>query len=989
MTRCIVLLLIIGAGWTTWFLQATSLAAQSAELPRLEYYVARDLYDAGNIAEATEGFRVSINRGHQVNGQRWIDVVPALVMLGECYYQQGALAQAMQQYDAALNVCLAYSTWPDALRSPENLPEQGEHKGVSWTKLSRTASLVRVPSALQVSVDPAQARFNGDGALIPGGSAIMRVDVAEVMRCLAIALIRRAHLLGPLAPYSPMSQQAMLLFSRVPGHKAAWMQAGWKGLHGLSLLALNNDEQAIASLTTGMSIDGRADYFMTPACLIGLATIECRQNKEPSALNRLGDASLRAAQLEQADLLAESLCMIGQVACANRRADLLPVLQAATSWSRNYAVLPFMSGSVALCELAAVSGNQALHESSAAQMLTVLRGSEGSKDVVTLPRLQAQLGFALARAAAAGNMPPVAEGHLEKSMNMLRGSQATGEAVPRVFQTQLAVELASAKQLREADAEVVFKTLLSEPSTEQWRRWPLECLVSITTNHLSACEKSLDLCVARQAGAEAIERMSTHQLQRFHMVLPLGGRLLAARNFMQMDKTKWPPEMAASLDGLLKSSPAIRTLPLAIRDTLDSLARDTLVIDDKAMTAEAKKKFGELTRQSEAAEAALMNLALQRLPIPRDWLAPSTPADIQSHLSNDDALIAFVHTSSKIYGTVVTKSDQKVWVVAEGPALDAKIALLLTQIGLSAAPRLEVGPDVPWRNTAKDLAKLLLPDAARQMVAASQRVIVIPSGNLWYLPFDLLPVDGLSGSPMLAKHPVCYLPTLAHCRHLSEPAPTVRNTVGLYNAFFVRDRATNQGLCAQVGKELKPSLRMDLQQKSTLAAPSWLRLRADQLWVASELPMGATPWELKVLPLEPSRENALANWMQSPLRAPSRLFLPGLQSYANVVEMKGGQEIFVPACTFMAAGAKSVWLSRWKVGGRSAHLALDRVLDETQFESPSSAWQRAAIALWAEDLPTSDEPILPSAKGLPATISGQHPLLWSGYMMLGDHRAPE
>lgn len=987
MTRSTLLVLLVVV-CAHWLLAERPAAAQPAELPRLEYYVARDLYDAGNIGDATEGFRVSLNRGHQVNGQRWVDAVPAMVMLGECYYQQGAIAQALQQYDAALNICLAFPNWPDAIRSPENLPEVTDNKGINWTKLSRSANLIRVPGSLQIAVDPTQARFNADGVLIPGGTAIMRLDVPEVMRCLAVALLRRTHLLGPLAPFSPMSQQAMLLFSREPGHRAAWMQTGWKGLQGLSLIALNDDAKAIASLTAGASIDGRTDYFLTPACLIGLASIEFRQSKDAAALTHLGDASLRAAQLEQADMLAESLNAIGQMACANRRSDLLPILVSVTQWSRSYAVLPFMSGSAAVSELAVVAGNIPAHENAATQMLTVLRGKDNPNEVVALPRLQAQLGFALARAAAASNLSAVAEGHLEKSMSMLRGTQATGEAVPRVFQTQLAIELANGKQLKESDAEVVFQSLLSEPTVEQWRRWPLECLVSITTNHLPACEKSLELAVTRKAGAEAIERMGTHQLQRFHMVLPMGGRLLAARNWMQMDKASWPADMGTSLEGMLKSYPAVRTLPLAIRDLLDVISREPMVIDDKSISAESKKKLAELARHSEAAEAALMNLALQRISLSRDWPSPATLSDVQSTLKGDDALIAFVHTPTKVYGTVVTKGEQQVWMVPESPGLDAKIAMLLTQIGLAAAPNLDTGPNVPWRGTAKELSKLLIPDAARQLVAASNRVIVIPSGNLWYLPFDLLPLDSKEAEPMLARHPVCYLPTLAHCRQLESAAPTVRNTVGLYNSFFMRDRAANLGLCNQVGKELKQSMRLDMQQKSSLASPSYIRLRADQVWVASELPMGSTPWELKVFPLEPSRENALANWMQSPLRAPSRLYLPGLQTSASKVELKGGQEIFIPACTFMAAGTKSVWMSRWKVGGRSAHTALDRLLDEIQFESPSSAWQRAAIALWAEELPTSDEPILPGAKALPSTISGQHPLLWSGYLMLGDHRTP-
>ncbi len=136
---------------------------------------------------------------------------------------------------------------------------------------------------------------------------------------------------------------------------------------------------------------------------------------------------------------------------------------------------------MAVSELAVVAGNSALHESAATQMLAVMRGQDKSNEIVALPRLQAQLGYTLARAAAAGNMPPLAEGHLEKSMNMLRGSKATGEAVPRLFQTQLAIELVNRKQLKPADAETVFESLLSEPSAEQWRRWPLDCLVSIST----------------------------------------------------------------------------------------------------------------------------------------------------------------------------------------------------------------------------------------------------------------------------------------------------------------------------------------------------------------------------------------------------------------------------------------------------------------------------------------------------------------------------
>jgi hypothetical protein len=276
------------------------------------------------------------------------------------------------------------------------------------------------------------------------------------------------------------------------------------------------------------------------------------------------------------------------------------------------------------------------------------------------------------------------------------------------------------------------------------------------------------------------------------------------------------------------------------------------------------------------------------------------------------------------------------------------------------------------------------------MIAGAQRVVVIPNGNLWYLPFELLPASQSDPrKPLLARHAVCYLPTLAHVRQINSPPPVTQNMVGVVSPFFSTDRETNQSLCSQIGQSVKNSSRFDAQQKATLSTPSWLRLRSDQLWVASELPMAKTPWELRLIPIEPSQENALAHWMQSPLRAPARLFLPGLQSSAQRVEMNGGNELFVPACTLMSAGVRSVWMSRWKVGGRSALTALSRVIDELEFESPSAAWQRTAIALWAEKLPTADEPVLPNARSLPPTIDGNHPLLWSGYMMLGDHSPPQ
>lgn len=951
------------------------------ELPRLEYYIARDLFDAGNISEATEGFRVAMNRGQIVNQQRWIDSVPAIVMLGECYYQQGAIAQALEQYDAALMLALTFPTWVESLRGPEAQPEPpAELKGINWSKLTRTAQLARVPRTVHVTLDSAAAK----GAV--GGVSTLRVDVAEVLRCLAMALQRREHLLGPLARHSPLSTPLVELFSKSPQSGPAWLQSAWKALHGLSLLAIGDEAQAKTLLLSGFSIENKLDYFLTPRCLLALASCDARQGNDAPALGRLLDASLRAAQLEQADALAESLAMIGNVACAARRVDLLPVLQAAVTWSQNYSTTAYLSGSAAISELAVVAGNQAVHDAAVKQMLSLL----GTSDVV-LPRIQAQLGYAMARAAVAQNRLPLAEQQLETSMSMLRGNPLTGSATRRVFQTQLTLELLSRGDLPEADADQVFQSLLGEPADSQWRLWPLETLVSISTAHLDAYEKWLELAAARGQAEDVIAKMDLLQRERFFEVLPLGGRLLAARQAMYADRRQWPVEMLGKFEPLFKLYPAASALPTKLRELVGSLNKEPLAVDDRAISPEAKKRFADIVKVSAQEENLLMMLALHRGPIPRNFPAPIDLPELRQALSDRDVVLTFGRSATTIVGAAVTRQSQHVWSIPEAAAVDVKIALLLTQIGLSGAPNLDASSaKVAWRTTASELAETLIPAEARQLLTSAQRVVVVPNGNLWYLPFDLLPASPADPrAPLLARHAVCYLPTLAHVGQINAPAPVARNMVGVISPFFSADRATNQSLCSQVGQASAGAVRLDVQQKSPLSSPSWLRLRADSLWVACELPMAKTPWELRVIPIEPSQENALANWMQSPLRAPSRLFLPGLQSSAVRVEMNGGNELFVPACTLLAAGVRSAWVSRWKVGGRSALSALSRVIDELEVESPSSAWQRTAIALWAEKFATADEPVLPSARGLPSSIDGNHPLLWSGYMMIGDNLPPQ
>ena len=81
-------------------------------------------------------------------------------------------------------------------------------------------------------------------------------------------------------------------------------------------------------------------------------------------------------------------------------------------------------------------------------------------------------------------------------------------------------------------------------------------------------------------------------------------------------------------------------------------------------------------------------------------------------------------------------------------------------------------------------------------------------------------------------------------------------------------------------------------------------------------------------------------------------------------------------------------VSRWPVGGEST-ATLMRSFQENQEElSVSESWQRSVLTLWEEQFEQRNEPVF---KGAPSanpenTVSGSHPLLWSGYIRIGDSR---
>ncbi len=961
-----------------------------SELPRAEYYVARELYRIGRTLEAADGFQTALNRARRLGEGRWVDSIPPLIMLGECYYQQGNLAQALEQYDAALMLALANSGWIDQVEvQSEQLAELEAHaKGIGWFTKSRPTQAVIVPAGLQLSVDPTAAQVTQQGGVIAPVNLVTQLDVTEVIRTLGIALMRRWEVLGPLAKHSPLAAPLEAMFARNPRQQVPWLNASWRVLQGASSLASPNRVDSRQLLREGTLIANQADYYLSSLALLILGKLDAREGNYPAAIINLQDASLLAAQFEQHATVAEAIDNLSACAAASGRLDMLDPLQRLATWANKKSGSVQVAALVGASELAIYGNDFSLADKLLRQAAVVLRGRE-----ITLPRAQAQLAFTSALLAFAQNRSTLGISNLESALKFARGTAATGAVVESIFQSQLTLDLLATQSLTAAEAEAVLVDTVAEPTRTDWELTPLKTLAELTTARDPAYLRLLELASTRGASVEEmLERMDRVQRQRLYQALPLGGRLMAWRQAMGVRPDQLSPASRNSVEGALQRQPELITMGQQIESLVAKLRAAPIPLDDRRTPADAKKAFAELESLSSNFENQLAFISLQRRNLER--LAPPAAnlQSIQTQLAERDLVLAMVVGGGQIFGLAITRDQAYQWQVDEPAKLDASLSALLMEMGLvrdnkPSQPSEVMAPTAAWRITAEKIASSLFPADVQTLLDSCQRVIMIPHDRLWYVPFELLPQDANAGNPpWIVGRAVTYVPTLGSFEVAFGKAPKVQETVGIVGNFFALDATQNTEAASSIAQSIPGSHVVMLNQKVTVPSATWLKLKSDQLWVANTLESSDNGWEVPVLPLGKPQQARIGMWLDTPRTSPPIVLLPGLKTSLSQGQLGHGNELFLPICAMLYSGTKTACLSRWPVGGGSTKIFLQRQLEELQSERPSEALRRSVLAQWPEQFLLADEPLLlPAGKDSPPLVAGSHPLLWCGYLSVGDY----
>ncbi len=443
----------------------------------------------------------------------------------------------------------------------------------------------------------------------------------------------------------------------------------------------------------------------------------------------------------------------------------------------------------------------------------------------------------------------------------------------------------------------------------------------------------------------------------------------------------------------MKNSQELTASTRKLTELSASIADQALPLEERHVTAEAKRLFAEYAKAIESHENLLLIQSLRRQPLERVVPFQGSLEGIRQHLNASDLMLGFVISNGKLYGVAISRDQVEMWSVADAATIESQIKSLLVDIGHATAtkkltPEQVTAPNAAWIATASKLSKTLFPAAVQSMVVKSNRILVVPDGGLWYLPFELLPTASLaSPSTWLGQHPIVYLPTLAVSSCVACQLRQLNDRYSWLGRYSVPTKTRTKRFPSGCFQRWWEASVWTITRKQFHPRGMVTGL-VEQLVITQRVDPDKSAWDTALSPFDGGRGAKLSNWVESPGKSPAFVMLPGYQTAAAQANIADGRELLVPACALLYSGTHSALLSRWSVGGRSSQVLLSRYLQELLSESPSAAWQRSVAALWAEQFPIAEEPSLLNVSKQSPLVTGQHPKLWSSYLILGDSQSP-
>ena len=432
----------------------------------------------------------------------------------------GNYADALANYEEALKLYLSYNKalWQNRIQLPTTLPVDTaafQRSQVNWGVPTRATEIPKIPSTFLVMF----GRIDAFRALEEGGTIdlanLRPVDVSEVMRCTALCLHRRRHLLGALNRLDPLTRQLLAGLSVTNAGNGSILGAYNGVLQGIAMASMERYGDAARMLTNSLQINGRFDHPLTPVALVELTRISMASGKKQAAATLALEASYSAGVFGQYDLVNEALSL-GTTNHLMTLKTPYPPLSRAIDWAaRDRVRLTQLSLIQRLAECHAEAGNAA----AARTTIALSNTADRSRNTLVGSVANARLKYTSA-------VTSFTEGNFSVGLTDLAAALSQYQNGSLwLYRLRLASDLVTSGSVSELEADKLFESLLHDPTEAEWKFDPIEPMSFLATDHVTAMEAWFEILIRRRQFDRALQVSELIRRHRFYSTLSAWGQV--------------------------------------------------------------------------------------------------------------------------------------------------------------------------------------------------------------------------------------------------------------------------------------------------------------------------------------------------------------------------------------------------------------------------------------------------------------------------------
>ena len=970
----------------------------------------RDLRDAVKIRQANQQVFL------------WLDSLCYWTLQGECHFQMARYDEAFQAYTTALRIYFDQADWFRSISvsvEPGMMPREplpwgasvrpGNVGDFSRCRFEMTQEHLQfVPLAGQTGVMDRQIRTG--------------IHADHIVQCLALAIRRRAEILGSLSKYdSETKMLAEVLGKRphLPNHfTSTWVDV----LYGLVLSAMGDDASAEIQLTNGLLMMGSIDHQLTAVALNELGHIALRKGNAEAARTFYMEASLAAFRMENDPvLLGETFRNMANAHRLIQKSQPFPPIIAASAFfrdSRNARSVSPMTLLPLVHE--EVEYNIALRRIPEAKRINELTAKLMSGTVYSArySYLAASIAYCevYANMVAGRNVPSQAfeagNRHLGSALNFLRRGSLRLYQLSKLEELFLRGMITPAGPMTPRVADELYDELLRESTEIDWTLQPMDSFAALVGTPPGAYERWFDVAFHRGNREKAFDISEKARRARFFAALPLGeSRLMAFRLLFEGDEGVLPPDILLQRQTLALEFPEFSGLSESVRNIRKQLLPIPIMPENPAQVAGQRALLAELEQHSAAQESMLRVMALSRTRVPQIF-PPIMPLEqIRRELPENTAMIVYIESLGNLYAFMIDRNSLVPWVVRAVAPRDRPLHELITNylrhLGNAGAGQMvetkELGnPQGNWRESGNQLLWRLLGNESRP--TNFSELVIVPTGVLWYVPFEAMSVEvGDQLRPLLTagRTPLVirYAP-MASLGVPNKPLGRGANAETLVVCGKIMSRDSVDVSLEAVGRYTRSGIRnlavMSADERTSLlpASTSAFASQIQQLVVLDEIPftppLGWSPFRQARIPVQ--------SWLTLPWGGPSLVVLPAFHTPAeNANALRNvpanGDDLFLSSMLLQACGARTILISRWRTGGRVSYDLVEQFLLQLAAKPAAEAWRQAIMEVGSNPIKLDEEPRVQKDTKASADAEpplANHPFFWGAFMLIdrGEKREP-